>query len=157
MKILAIDPSVNNVGIAWHDNELGTTKSSLFKPTRHTMPCICHAICSHLALTVLQKGERPDFVILEYPQWEASERGLIAMQKGYTLDLAFIVGFIAGRLNLAPANILVPTPRDWKKNIPKAATELRVKRYFGSNLRAGISEHEYDALGLILWYLKGCV
>lgn len=152
MLILAIDPSVNNVGIALYDTKTKQLESNCFKPKRNQDTPIIQ-VTSQIT-DFLQKKKRPDVLIVEYPQWEASTRGLIAMQQGYTLDLAFICGFIAGAYpKLSPSSILTPTPREWKGQTPKAGTECRVRRAF--NLSSNkISEHEFDAMGLILWFLS---
>lgn len=155
MKILAIDPSVNNVGIAYYDTETKEIKTSCFHPNRTgKIGMDTRQIYSHLILRygLLQKEKKPDVLILEYPNWQGSTKGLIAMQQGYTIDLAFVVGHLSGLIN-AP-HCQMPTPLDWKKNIPKAATQARVRRYFSPQSFNHISEHEFDALGMIIWYLE---
>ncbi len=158
MLILAIDPSINNVGTALYDTLTQKLKTKLIKPSRslagaaesQSMVCIGHDILRVLIVEVLQ-GKKVDKLIIEYPQWENSERGAIAAQKGYTLDLAFIAGMVGGGFGLATNNIYAPTPMMWKGNRPKTATKADVKRVFGS---LQISEHEVDAVGLILWGLE---
>lgn len=154
MKILTIDPSVNNVGIALYDTQSSKLRTKLFHPKRDKDTPIYRVVREIYVATSLflqEKKDTVDCLIVEYPNWQNSTKGLIAMQQGYTLDLAFIVGYLAGRFNLSSDKVHLPTPLQWKKNIPKAATERRVQRKFGP---LSISEHEFDAVGLLMWFLN---
>jgi len=150
MKILAIDPSVNNVGIAFYDTETKQLKTSCFHPKRNkdtTVLAVAKQIVSHMHLS--GKGRQMDVVVIEQPNWQGSTKGLIAMQQGYTLDLAFLVGYISCWL-CCPITYL-PTPMQWKGTIPKEATQRRVEKQFGE---LNITEHEFDAIGMIQWVLS---
>lgn len=149
MNILAIDPSVNNVGIAWYSTEEKKLSTKLFHPPKDwKMVSIAIQI-----IKSIQTMKEFDVIIMEYPQYEGSARGDIASKKGYTLDLAFLCGFIGGFFDLGSAKTLTPTPREWKGNRPKTATAFDVYKEFPS-LILNMSEHEIDAVGMILWYLK---
>ena len=89
-----------------------------------------------------------DVLVIEYPNWQGSAKGLIAMQMGYTLDLAFMAGAMASSFGVMPENLYLPTPMQWKGNMPKTATVHRVQKEFGI---LQISEHEFDAVGMIQW------
>lgn len=153
MKILAIDLSVNNVGIALYDTQSSELRTKLFHPRRNKdTPIDEIGIQITGAIILFLQGRiMIDCLIIEYPNWQNSTKGLIAMQQGYTLDLAFIVGYLTGRFNLSPDKVHLPTPLQWKNNIPKAATERRVQQKFGP---LAISEHEFDAVGLLMWFLN---
>lgn len=150
MRFLGVDPSVNDVGLAFYNDEAETLKTHTFKPIRgeRTTTNIAIQIVRFMQISILQGEKRPDYLVLEHPQWENSDRGHKAAAKGYTLDLAFLIGFIAGCSGLAGTKIFTPTPMEWKGNRPKTATEAQVKKKF-PNLR--VTDHEYDAVGLILW------
>lgn len=137
----------------WDSYKEKEIKTKLFHPTKkkteltcQVMPRIANEILRFIFLTLY--NELPDVLVIEYPQWEGSERGAIASQKGYTLNLAFLAGYIGGYYALPFTKKYFPTPRDWKGNMPKSATVHRVQKYFGT---LQISEHEMDAVGLILW------
>ena len=150
MKILAIDPSVNNVGVAFYDTETEQLKTTCFHPKRNkdtTVLAVAKQIVSHLHLNGNGRGQ-VDAIVIEQPNWQGSTKGLIAMQQGYTLDLAFLVGYLSSWL-WCPLTFL-PTPMQWKGTVPKAATKKRVERRFGE---LQVSEHEYDAIGMIMWLL----
>lgn len=158
MTILAIDPSVNNVGLARYNTDTKKLRTWLHHPSRKLIGASKTQSMVHLGNSILRfilveflQGEKIDELVIEYPQWQGSTKGLIAMQKGYTLDLAFLTGVLATGFRLASCNVYTPTPMEWKGNIPKKATEKRVEKKFGS---LQISEHEYDAIGLLLWRME---
>jgi len=147
MKILAIDPSINNVGFALYDTESEIIRTKIFHPkSSGIIMDVCDQILNfyrkEFAISV-------DVLIAEFPQWENSTRGEISMKQGHLFNLACIVGFLAAGINSLVK--LTPTPKGWKGQTPKVATEHRVKKQFGD---LNCSEHEYDAIGMIQWYLK---
>ena len=151
MKILAVDPSVNNIGLACYNSDTKELRTQLFHPKKgREKAAMGIEILRHVLLFFLQ-GEKVDYMVVEYPNWQGSAKGLIAMQKGYTLDLAFVCGILAAGLPLSSNKIFLPTPLEWKGNAPKSATEYRVKKRFGI---LQISEHEYDALGLLMYAME---
>lgn len=148
MNILAIDPSINNVGLAWYSTEKKKLRTKIYHPPKG--PTLV-SIGIQIIKSILIWAPELDVIIIEYPQYEGSARGQIASQKGYTLDLSFLCGYIGGFFDLGSTNFLIPTPREWKGNRPKSATEAEVKKVFPSFVG---SEHEIDAVGMILWYLN---
>lgn len=158
MLLLAIDPSVNDIGIAAYDTQERTLRTKLHHPMRSFAGAAASQSMVHLSNSVLRyllveflQGKKVDKLVIEYPNWQGSTKGLIAMQKGYTLDLAFLCGVLATGFRLASSNVYTPTPLEWKGNIPKDATKHRVQKEFGT---LQISEHEYDAVGMIQWLVK---
>lgn len=158
MRILAVDPSVNNVGLALYDTETKRLQTHTHHPPNRKgkggetqeMSHMMAGVFRFIYISLLQ-GKKIDKLVVEYPNWQGSERGLIAAQQGYTLDLAFIAGHLASSFGLTPSNIYLPTPSQWKGNAPKAATQARVQRMFGT---LQIDEHAYDAVGMIMWLMK---
>lgn len=162
MLLLAIDPSVNNIGVALYDTTLKKLRTRLIHPNRTFRGAAESQSMVHLSIYVLRailieflSGKQIDKLVIEYPNWQRSTKGLIAMQQGYTLDLAFLAGVLATGFKLCAADVYTPTPLQWKGNIPKDATKLRVQKEFGI---LQISEHEYDAVGMMQWLKKqpGC-
>lgn len=155
MKILAIDPSVNNIGLAIWNLTNNKIRTRLHHPVRtfananesQSMIQLANAALRFIWVDFLQ-GEKVDKLVVEYPAWQASTKGLIAMQKGYTLDLAFLAGAMATGFKLSSQDVYTPTPLQWKGNAPKTATQHRVQKQFGM---LQISEHEVDAIGLAMW------
>jgi len=155
MRVLGIDPSVNNVGIAFYDTQTHKLKTVTFQPKRTKDTPIANVavqITRYILISVLQGEKRPDLAVMEYPQWEDSERGRMAMQKGYIHQLAFIVGYLCGNLGLASSCLYTPTPMEWKKNIPKKAIGIRFERRFLVPANS-VSDHEFEAAMMIDWLL----
>lgn len=154
MIILGIDPSVNNVGLALYNTETKELTTRTFHPSlklKSHLPSLSVEICRFISVVFLQKEKKIDCLVIEMPQWENSQRGKIAGQQGYTLDLAYIVGFCGGRLGLNPLDINVPTPNLWKGQVSKSTTENRMRKRF--KLEDAKSDHEFDAIGLVAWFL----
>lgn len=151
MILLAVDPSVNNIGLACYNTDTKELRTKLFHPPKgEDIQVVGAAILRYLYISFVYR-EKVDKLVVEYPNFQGSEKGLIAMQKGYTLDLAYICGVLSTGLQLASSNVFLPTPLVWKGNMPKKATEARVQRKFGT---LQISEHEYDAVGMLMWLMK---
>lgn len=143
MKILAIDPSINYVGWAYYDTELDEWEGgSIFLKVGnlHTRSVeICHQL----------NRFKPTQFVYEKPTFMASTKGRVAAQKGYTIDLAFICGYVAARSMVNPFDIFGYTPVQWKGNVPKRATEAKYFRHF-TRRTPPPSEHEIDAT-MLLW------
>lgn len=155
MLILGIDPSVKNVGIALYDTDTEELKLDCFHPIREgkSRAQVANQIVRHIWVGVLQ-GKKVDSMVLEYPQFEDSERGIVAMKQGYILDLAFIVGFLGSSFGVSAGKIHTPSVKEWKGNTPKAAIEVRFYRRFPHLAGAKILDHEFEAAMLIMWLLE---
>lgn len=150
MKIVAIDPSVNNVGIAKWDTEKSELSTALYHPIK--TDGIVH-IGNQLAMYCKMLRYIPDILILECPTFMGSTKGKIAAQKGYTIDLAFIVGYLAASFRLYHHQVFLPTPMEWKGNLPKEAVGIRFQKVYGLDHKS-VSDHEFEAAMMIDWYLK---
>lgn len=149
MKILAIDPSIRNVGVACYWTDTNELLTKIIRP-----PSFKRDQLLFLAKNILSQLEdwmyNLDILVVEYPNWQGTSKGAIAAQQGYTLDLAFMVGLFVAQFS--KAKTFLPTPMQWKGNLKKEATQHRVQKQFGE---LNITEHEYDAVGMIQWYLQG--
>lgn len=150
MNIVAIDPSVNNVGIAKWDHVNKKLSTDLYHPVK-TQGIV--SVSSQIVTFCKMLQYIPDILILEYPTFQGSTKGKIAAQKGFTIDLAFIVGYLAASFKLYRNQIFIPTPMEWKGNLPKEAVGHRFEKVYG--IRAdSVSDHEFEAAMMIDWYLK---
>lgn len=148
MLILGIDPSINNVGVAILDTETEVLFTDCFHPVRDkntSMSVVSVRIARHIH-TILQ-GKKVDMMVLEFPQWEDSERGWVAMKQGHILNLAFIVGYLAASFGLPASKVFTPTVQEWKGSMPKKAIEDRFKESF-PDMKIP-SDHEFEAAMLI--------
>lgn len=152
MRYLGVDPSVNDVGLALYDDQTLRLRTATFHPLREgrNTTNIAVQIVRHIKISLLQGEKGPDVMVLEHPQWENSERGHKAAARGYTLDLAYLIGFIAGSMGLAGNKIWTPTPLEWKGNAPKTAIGHRFWKRFGIDPEA-VTDHEFEAAMMIDW------
>lgn len=152
MKILAIDPSVNNVGIALFNSELEADKqlkTYTYKPDGKTLQCKCVQVLTFCRCMYV----KPDIFIAEYPSFQGSTKGKVAAQKGYTLDLAYIVGYLSASFGLPFGHIYLPTPMQWKGTMPKSAVGHRFEKVYGIKA-SSVTDHEFEAAMMIDWFLK---
>lgn len=154
MKIIGIDPSLNHIGIAWKIDDCQVQTKQLdftnldFKDKTerliHVGTCLVRTLKSY-ALTNADVG------VIEYPNFQTSERGKIAATQGYTLDLAFICGYV---LSAMPnTRWFTPTPVQWKGGQPKEAIGIKFTRWTGIDYHT-LSDHQFEASMMIKWGLN---
>lgn len=157
MKILGVDPSVNNVGLAYWDSNRLFLKTTTFHPKRDSESSISSVavqVARFIHIDFLAGEGRLDGLVMEFPQFENSDRGHQAMIKGFLFDLAFILGYLGGCLGVKASDIKTPTPNQWKGQMPKKAVGLRFDKTYGLDYE-DYSDHEYEAAMMIQWYLNG--
>lgn len=163
--ILAVDPSIRNVGWAIHiyDKERKISDwngGCLSFPEDQSIQSLSFNVCMLLDGLLKKYGyfsepTLPSVLIVEKATFMSGTKGHIAAQKGYTLDLAFIAGYIVShfRVNRFHPVIKLYTPQDWKGNVPKSATLAKYKRYF-PGIKPPKTDHEVDAKMMIVHYLE---
>lgn len=153
MLILAVDPSVNNVGLALYDTKTEKLKTRTFHPPKVKRQYIVNSIIRTILIEFLPIGEKIGVLIVEYPNFQNSVKGQIAAQKGYTLDLAYIAGALTTALTISPDNVHLPTPMEWKGTAPKAAIGRRFERRWKIPADS-VTDHQFEAAMMIDWYLN---
>jgi Holliday junction resolvasome RuvABC endonuclease subunit len=132
--LLAIDPSVNNLGFACVDfrediADLGNWKYGLIHPEgkyiQHKWKDAYTKLRNRLEETKITH------YAAEWPSYFDSQKGRIAAQEGYTVNLAGMVAYIAGRLRVKGDYIALWTPQQWKGSVPKEVTVRKFIRLFG--------------------------
>jgi hypothetical protein len=149
VKILALDPSVNQVGFAtlqispegeqqWNWGSWTLDGYNLLQR------------CADLRAYIQQSGN-DDFthLILEWPTFYGSEKGQIAAKQNYTINLAAVAMYIAGFFRLDPDNIELVTAPQWKGSADKRITARRFFRVFGEDALQ-VDNHAVDAVMLLL-------
>lgn len=149
MKILAIDPSVNDLG--WATYIKGKFDWGVIHPEGSDLVCKLANIRDQLD-DIVQLHRSQDILICEYPNFQNSTRGAIAATEGYTLDLAAICAMIYGHYGMHSLQVYFSTPNDWKGTTPKDVIVHRFKKRFGSV--PGISTHEMEAVMMIQTYIE---
>lgn len=150
---IAIDPSINNLGVALYDPTTKIYEWKLVHPEGnklfHRLQDIETSIGQFLRFRNLTYANIT-VLICEYPQFFNSEKGAVAATMGFTLDLAAICGYMAGICKLA--KIVFQTPQQWKGNLTKQAIEFRFVKLFGDIPLP--SEHEQEATVMLYRYVE---
>lgn len=151
-KIIAIDPSLNKIGVAMTSNYGDSIDTYCLSPTKIDDKVLrLKTIGRHLVVNIKSWGyDNAKVGIIEYPSFQVSTRGTIAAQKGYTLDLAFLAGYVISAFPFI--KWFLPTPSQWKGNQSKKAIEAKLFRWLGQS-NALITDHEVEAAMMIKWYL----
>ena len=145
MKFLSIDPSVNNVGFAIMQE--GKWQWGTWHPPKADII----TVCEYLGEMVAQ--ETPDVLIMEYPTFMVAQRGIISAQRGYTIDLGTICGYLACASNLPSDSIFIYTPNQWKGQMKKHMVQFRFLRKFGQQYK-NVSDHAYEATMMLDFHLR---
>lgn len=155
MRIVAIDPSVNNVGWAIFDSEKKSKdgraawswgKWSL-EGDNYQMRLV--DIVDRMSEVI---GEL-HILITEWPMFFSSQAGQVAAHNNYTINLAGMCGYIAGRYNLNHRQWITVTANTWKGTVSKGVTARKFFRYFKRDTNR-FSDHEIDAVMILHWWLK---
>lgn len=145
---LSIDPSINDVG--WStlkpedDYEWGYIK---VPPKIQELDSRCAYIC-----TELPPPSEIEQLIIEYPMFMNADRGQIAAQKGYTIDLGYVCGYLSRHFK--DSALFLYNPVTWKGQLPKTAIQTRFLHLFGEEHKHVIS-HAYEACMMLVWHSTG--
>jgi len=167
VKIVSIDPSVNNVGWAKIDG-LEIAKSDtgdLFDMTNedwswgnwkigsNSYTFKLKEIVEWMILTFDGLTE-DDWLVVEWPASFDSMAGHIAAKTGHTINLAGIDCYIAGFFRL-PWNHWFPiTATQWKGGVSKEITRMRFFRHMGIKQIYTIDHNAVDAVMMLLEFCK---
>lgn len=153
MRILSLDPSVNNLGWALLRTKIPEKRKAwkfgMIKP---------EGMNYQMKLTdIIQKIDSQigkfDILISEWPAFFQNERGNIAAHQNYTIDLAGIAMYVAGWYHMDHRHHFPLTPSTWKGSVPKFITERKFFRVFGKD-SIRVNEHMVDAAMLLHYWLS---
>jgi hypothetical protein len=161
MRVIAIDPSINDCGLAvfvdktllnyklihpdkkYRENEY-TKSYSVFQQVKD------HVLCD---MRVLEVG---DVLVLEIPEyWDTA--GWIAREAGTIVKLSFLCGMICTLQD--QVNLVTTTPSNWKKQLKKKVMAKRLEKLelYPDIDFMKLNHNVADAIGLGHWYLYGRV
>lgn len=160
MRILSIDPSVNNVGWALLDLSKPSLDDrwrwGLIKPEGRNLQRRISNTADKLDFQI-PDIRNIDLFITEWPAFFGSTRGQIAAQQGYTINLAAVASYLAGFFGFANSKWSTITANEWKGTVTKAVTMRKFMRYFNGmdyDIRIGVSEHSIDAIMMMHYHVK---
>lgn len=162
MRFLSLDPSVNHVGWCLFDSSKKTRKKAWqwgqfdLEGMNYQMRCfnLYEQICEHPKISATAETDfHFDILITEWPAFFDNQRGHVAARQNYTIDLAGIVMYIAGRFGCDHRHHFPITAQVWKGSVPKIVTQRRFFRKFNFNT-AKISDHVIDAVMLMHYFLE---
>lgn len=148
-KLLALDPSVNNVGFATlqiFDNGQQQWTWGTWNLEGYNLLQRCADLCAYI-----QQSGNADFtdLILEWPTFYASEKGEVAAKQDYTINLAAIAMYCAGFFHLPVDRIELVTAPQWKGQADKRITARRFFKNFGYDALV-VDHNTIDATMLLL-------
>ncbi len=151
MRILSLDPSVNNVGWALCNeqkpNKKKAWKYGTLKLSGSSLEMRIMDMCQQLEELVSEGGEgMPEFLVTEKPAFFSSERGQVAAHMNYTIDLAAVNYFFAGWYHYDHRHHFAITANQWKGSVAKVVTARRFFRDFPHVNPLTMSEHAIDAV-----------
>lgn len=153
IKILAIDPSVNEFGWArWEREHLtegpGKWTWGLIRPEGLNYIGKCQDTVEKL----LEVGEFNE-VVAEWPQFFNNPRGHTAAAAGHTINLAGMVMFIVGQYRILPGYIHLRTASEWKGSVSKEITMQKFLRHFKTP-RYRLNHNIVDAIMILHHHLR---
>lgn len=182
MRVLSIDPSINNVGWAVFDTE---PASKLLKARRQALKgegvvgkispllkeelrleswtwgtfqlggtSLQMRIIDLVQQITMELGDEWDFIITEKPAFYSSQKGQIAAHQNYTIDIAAVGFFVAGWFHMDQRTHHPITAITWKGSVSKEITARHFFRIFGKETKRGITEHSIDAVMLLRYWLE---
>lgn len=163
MKIVAIDPSVHNVGWAmieglthdengWHSEDaVWTFGNWIISSNSFTFKL--KEIVEWIILDCDGLDSDKDWLVAEWPAYFEGMKGNIAAKAGHTINLAAIDTYIAGYFRLEWKNIHLITAVDWKGSVSKEITKMRFFKHMGIT-PFKVDHNAIDAVMMLLTFCK---
>src|SRR4029077_8118671 len=157
--VLAIYPSMNNLGYACHNLNLGCDRYDIDSDAWRYGIIYPRARQREVqfrwrdAFVKLKKnlGDwKPTHLAIEWPSFFNSMKGKIAASMGYTIDLAGMSAYIAGRFGMPPDYITLWKPEQWKGMVPKHVTQNKFVRLYGDDAKYVVRNNPHDVIDAIM-------
>lgn len=152
MKILSLDPSINDVGYAMLDSEGGDRWSAWKWGTFNLSGKNRMMRIMDLCERIQDLGDF-DILITEMPMFYSSEKGQVAAHQNYTIDLAAISFYVAGWFLMDHRHHFAITASEWKGSVAKIITARQFFHYWPRVTSNEISEHAIDAVMLLRYWV----
>lgn len=156
---VSVDPGLSGTGVVYWRKGFPHTSQVLLPPqyiTRNDVKPGEDDVVARArwlaSMIVMSAGFEPYTMIVEFPEFQAGATRQMGWKTGSLQRLTFLVGVMVGYL---PANwrIIMPTPSQWKGQLPKDVVQRRMIAKYGKQkcdaLR--VRTHAWDALGIGEW------
>lgn len=164
MKIVAIDPSIREVGWAlveglvhddkgWHD-ENAVWKWGHWEIRSNSYQFKLQEIVEHIIIDCGGLDHTEDWLVVEWPMYFDSEKGHVAAKMGHTINLAGVDCYIAGYFRLPWRNWHLLTAIQWKGSVSKEITRMRFFRQMGIKQIYKVNHNAVDAVMMLLEFCK---
>jgi hypothetical protein len=158
--ILALDPSVNTCGWALASlasgkptDEDADYRMGTIRPEGADLLWRAQSLLEQIGETITD-GLILHSLVIEWPMFYSSHKGQIAAQQGYTINLAAIAMFVAGRLSVPHNRIFLYTAPKWKGSVPKTKTMIQFINLFGEEVAKQLDDNAIDAAMMLHWHLN---
>lgn len=157
--VLAVDPSMVNLGWACFNMNLGANRYDidssawrfgLIHPRSQNRSPQYRWRDAFAKLRNGLQDWRPTHYASEWPSYFATQKGRIAATMGYTVDLAGISAYIAGRFGMRADFITLWKPEQWKGTVPKSVTQAKFIRLFGHDAEMVVRNYSHDVIDAIM-------
>jgi len=159
--IMAIDPSINNMGCAiFSKNKKELLSAALLHPSKDAKSDYMEKSFSlYTKVRHLVEKNQIETIVLEMPEhWDTA--GFMSRESGAIQKLVFIAGMVYSlRFSV---NVKTVTPRGWKGQLPKDVTRNRLTKFYSPSFYTEdewkkLDHNIVDAIGLGHWLLYGRV
>lgn len=93
-----------------------------------------------------------DVVVIEYPQFFDTGGGRMVARRGDLGKLFETVGVIEASVMVRGYYVVHAPVISWKGQLPKKVVNERIERILGRMPCRKLSTHDWDAVGIALWY-----
>ena len=144
--LIAIDPSINDMGCAIFKNKK-LISGELLKPRKLGEKSKDHILKSRALLSAIKerrrllKSKKVD-IILEIPEYHGVA-GYLARESGSIFKLTFLCGMICSM-----KDVITYTPSGWKGQLSKEVTQNRLAKYYPKKNIKELNHNIVDAIGI---------
>jgi len=158
-KLMAIDPSINQCGIAIYNIDTKEllkyfllTSKEVIHNKDDNLEYIIKGLSIYNQILKIKNDENINLIVLEFPEyWRVA--GFVARESGALFKLVSVCGMIS---TIQP--IILVSPSDWKKQLPKEVTHRRLTKFYGDSIvTVKLNHNIVDAIGIGHFWLHGKV
>ncbi len=164
MKIVSLDPSINETGWAclkgmerkddrvWDDTN-SDWSWGVFKLKGISLSYKLKELVEYMIMEFDGLDEE-DWLVVEWPQYFNQPRGQVSIMQGHLFNLAAIDTYVAGYFRLPPQNWFPITAPNWKGSVSKEITRRRFFKAMGLPQIYKVNHNAVDAVMMLLEFAR---